>query len=136
MRHGLIRFFEGVGKFAVPRQGAVSRLRRRVARVVRGTPRHSLGVFDVHGHFSREDESKSIPRLGGHIGLVVPTRDIVLQFALLRDQCRFLTFETIEFGKAQGVGVKGRDELDRAQRHDEQGDEKRHWPATGPLAFR
>ena len=82
----------------------------------------------THGLFAGEYEAEAFTGLGGDVGLVIPTLDIVLQLLLLGDQRGFLTLEAIELGQVQGISVEGGDQLDGAECDDEQGDEERYGP--------
>ena len=82
----------------------------------------------THGLFAGEYEAEAFTGLGGDVGLVIPTLDVVFQLLLFGDQQSLLTLETIEFGQVQGIGVEGGDQLDGAKGDNEQGDEERYRP--------
>ena len=82
----------------------------------------------THGLFAGEYEAEAFTGLGGDVGLVIPTLDVVFQLLLFGDQRSLLTLETIEFGQVQGIGVEGGDQLDGAKGDNEQGDEERYRP--------
>ena len=82
----------------------------------------------THGLFAGEYEAEAFTGLGGDVGLVIPTLDVVFQLLLLGNQRSLLTLETIEFGQVQGIGVEGGDQLDGAKGDNEQGDEERYRP--------
>ena len=89
---------------------------------------HGFGMKHTHGLFAGEYEAEAFTGLGGDVGLVIPTLDVVFQLLLFGDQRSLLTLETIEFGQVQGIGVEGGDQLDGAKGDNEQGDEERYRP--------
>ena len=86
---------------------------------------HRFGMLDTNRLFAGEDESQTIPGLGGDIRLVIPSCDIVLQLAFLRDQRRFLFFQSVKLCQIQRIGMECRCQLDGSQSHDEQCHEER-----------
>ena len=74
--------------------------------------------------------------MGGDVGFVIPTFDVVFQFLFFGHQRGFLSFEAIEFGKVQRIGVKRGNQLNGAKSHDKQGNEKCDWSRTVFLSGR
>lgn len=100
---------------------------RRMSSLFSGSllPGHRFGMLDTNRLFAGEDESQTIPGLGGDIRLVIPSCDIVLQLAFLRDQRRFLFFQSVKLCQIQRIGMECRCQLDGSQSHDEQCHEER-----------
>ena len=60
-------------------------------------------------------KAETLTSLGGDVGFVIPTFDIVFQFLFFGHQRGFLSFEAIEFGKVQRIGVKRGNQLNGAK---------------------
>ena len=93
-------------------------------------------VYIVPFYIYREDESQPFAGLRGDVGLVIPSFDLVLKVLLLGFQSGFLTFETVEVGYRQRIRIERGNQLDGAQRNNEQGDEERDRPGAAATGLR